>query len=149
MSKQAISRVLFPEAITRHRDNDHSSSLAVTREVKRPTRELGRTTLHCSPIWSCSGWGLHSLRRRRRTGELLPHPFTLTSMQPNSHMKAVSFLLHFPSRHRDWALPSILSSGARTFLPPAFCRAAIICPASTCIIHSAAGHCSTYLPPNR
>ena len=31
--------------------------------------------------------------------------------------KAVSFLWHFPSRRRDWALPSTLSYGARTFLP--------------------------------
>jgi len=32
---------------------------------------------------------------------------------------AVSFLLHYPSRCRDWVLPSALSCGARTFLPPA------------------------------
>ena len=52
------------------------------------------------------------------TGELLPHPFTLTWCNGSkpSH-QAVSFLLHFPSRHRDWVLPSTLSCGARTFLP--------------------------------
>ncbi len=50
-------------------------------------------------------------------GELLPHPFTLTpaaGAQPAAG--AVSFLWHFPSRRRDWALPSALSCGARTFL---------------------------------
>ena len=66
MSEQAVSRVLFPKAVTRFWDNDHSSSLDVTIEIKRPTRELGRTTLKCSPIWSCSGWGLPSSRRHRR-----------------------------------------------------------------------------------
>ena len=55
-------------------------------------------------------------------GELLPHPFTLTRVSPaddGGTDRAVSFLLHFPSRRRDWALPSALSFGARTFLPPA------------------------------
>jgi hypothetical protein len=76
------------------------------------------------------------------TGELLPHPFTLTrhSASPRrdsecivlgqhstmipfictdeeAECRAVSFLWHFPSRCRDWALPSALSCGARTFLP--------------------------------
>jgi len=54
------------------------------------------------------------------TGELLPHPFTLTRHSAlQTECPAVSFLWHFPSRHRDWALPSILSFGVRTFLPPA------------------------------
>ena len=77
-----------------------------------------------------------------RTGELLPHPFTLTRHSvsspytPKSSLEdmakrpqspydlseeteclAVSFLWHLPSRRRDWALPSTLSCGARTFLP--------------------------------
>ena len=66
VSEKAISRVLFPEGVTRLRDNDHSSSLDVTVEIKRPTRELGRTTLSRSPIWFCSRWGLPSPRRHRR-----------------------------------------------------------------------------------
>ena len=32
-----------------------------------------------SPIWSCSAWGFPCLRRRRRSGALLPHHFTLTA----------------------------------------------------------------------
>ena len=47
------------------------------------------------------------------TGELLPHLFTLT---PGAGPEAVSFLWHFPSCRQDWALPSTLSYGARTFL---------------------------------
>ncbi len=67
MLEQDISRVLFPEpAYGGLRGNDHSSSLDVTTEVKRPTRELGRTTLNRSLIWSCSEWGLHSSRRHQR-----------------------------------------------------------------------------------
>lgn len=57
-----------------------------------------------------------------RTGELLPRPFTLTRYRGSQPIyRAVFFLWHFPARHRDWALPSILSCGARTFLPFA-CR---------------------------
>ncbi len=37
--------------------------------------------------------------------------------------EAVSSLWHFPSRCRDWALPSTLSCGARTFLPPELSQA--------------------------
>ena len=47
------------------------------------------------------------------TGELLPHRFTLTSHKG----EAVCFLWRYPPRYRDWALPSILPCGARTFLP--------------------------------
>jgi len=75
VSEKAISRVLFPERVTRLRDNDHSSSLDVTVEIKRPTRELGRTTLSRSPIWFCSRWGLPSPRRHRRDWWALTSPF--------------------------------------------------------------------------
>jgi hypothetical protein len=37
----------------------------------------------------------------------------------NPSLQAVCFLWHFPSRRRDWALPSTLSCEARTFLPSA------------------------------
>jgi len=40
--------------------------------------------------WSCSEWGLPSWRITSTTGELLPHPFTLTADA------AVYFLLHLP-----------------------------------------------------
>jgi len=114
MSKQSVSRVLFLERVTRFRDNDHSSSLAVAGEIKRPTRELERTT-HRVPLFGFAPSGVYKASVvTGGAGELLPHPFTLTSCL------AVSFLLHFPSRRRDWGLPSTLSCGARTFLPP--CR---------------------------
>lgn len=35
--------------------------------------------LNCSPIWSCSGWGLPSHKCYQLCGVLLPHLFTFTS----------------------------------------------------------------------
>jgi hypothetical protein len=64
------------------------------------------------------------------TGELLPRRFTLAPAYLR-YPGAVYFLWHFPSRHRDWVLPSTLSCGARTFLPPAKSGTAVICPALT------------------
>jgi len=118
MPEQEISRVLFPEGVARLRGDDHSSNLGVAAEFKRPTRGLGRTTLERPPIWFCSRRGLPSPRRHRRGWWALTSPFHPypVRLQPD---RAVSFLLHFPSRRRDWALPSALSFGARTFLPPA------------------------------
>ena len=43
------------------------------------------------PIWFCTGWGLPSLLRYRRSGELLPRLFTLTCREAGG-----SFLWHFP-----------------------------------------------------
>ncbi len=119
------------------------------------------------------------------TGELLPHLFTLTRHQTfgtffsvlststscksngcKSNVRSESlvpsgvFSVALSSRRRDWVLPSTLSCGARTFLPPApnfqdvlklaqcllhmqenieeinkhsrvWCRTAAICPALT------------------
>ena len=47
---------------------------------------------------------------RPKPGELLPHLFTLTLL------RAVFFLWHFPLIRTNWALPSVLPCGARTFL---------------------------------
>ncbi len=52
----------------------------------------------------------------RKTGALLPHRFTLTCPTIAMDGQAVFFLLHFPSRHRDSTLWSVLSCGVRTFL---------------------------------
>ena len=48
-------------------------------------------------------------------GGLLPHRFTLACARRPS---AVCSLLHFPSGHPAWELPSILPCGVRTFLNP-------------------------------
>jgi len=78
MSKQSVSRVLFFERVTRFRNNGHSSSLAVADEIKRPTRELERTTLSV-PLFGLAPGGVYKASAvTDGTGELLPHPFTLT-----------------------------------------------------------------------
>ncbi len=58
-------------------ENSHSSGRRVTATLERPTREQ-RGPRQCSPIWSCSGWGLPCHRCYQRRGALLPHLFTLT-----------------------------------------------------------------------
>jgi hypothetical protein len=53
-------------------------------------------------------------------GALLPHRFTLTcaALHPGvgEPPSAVCSLWHFPAGHPDWALPSALPCGVRTFL---------------------------------
>lgn len=128
----------------------HSSRAAVTGRLEQPTRELGRVTLRGLPLrrdtarslmWPCSRWGLPCRLRHRRRGGLLPRRFTLSCRACFQTRPVVSSLLHFPSRSRDRALPGIVLSGARTFLPPRFVlsaralrtgsRPAIACTAST------------------
>ncbi len=57
--------------------DSHSSRRRVTAALKQPTRER-RGPRQCSPIWSCSEWGLPAVDCYQRRGALLPHPFTLT-----------------------------------------------------------------------
>ncbi len=87
--------------------------IGIAPGLKRPTRGSEAGHLHRPPIWSCSGWGLPGYPG---------YPGYRWALTPPFHPYpacggAVSFLWHFPSRYRDWALPSILPSGARTFLP--------------------------------
>ncbi len=57
--------------------DNHSSGMHVAMHLKRPTRER-RGPRQCSPIWSCSGWGLPCHGCCQPRGALLPHHFTLT-----------------------------------------------------------------------
>ena len=72
-----------------------------------------RAGLPWSPIRPCSGWGLPGLRCHHRSGELLPHLFTLIPTCRDG-----MFLWHFPSGHPAPPLAGILPGGARTFLLP-------------------------------
>ena len=102
------------------RSNGHSSRAPVTRRFKRPTRERRADHPTYAPLFGLAPSGVYqALDVATETGELLPHRFTLTSKdcQQAPFHEAVYFLWHFPSRRRDWALPSTLSCGARTFLP--------------------------------
>jgi hypothetical protein len=106
---------VFQSRAKRSRNDDHSSRPGVAARLERPTRELERTTLSV-PLFGLAPDGVCLAPTvTGGTGKLLPHRFTLTL--PCG--RAVYFLLHFPPRHRDWALSSILSCGARTFLPRA------------------------------
>ena len=99
MSEQAVSRVLFPEAVTRFRDNGHSSSLDVAIEIERPTREPGRTTPYV-PLFGLAPGGVYLAPSVTGwTGELLPHPFTLTLSDVTDIQRGgfLSVALSFPS----------------------------------------------------
>jgi len=92
MSKQSISRVLFFEKVTLFRNNGHSSSLAVAGEIKRPTRELERTT-HNVPLFGFAPGGVYKASAvTGGAGELLPHPFTLTRHSVNCQQSGVKIL---------------------------------------------------------
>jgi len=74
---------------------------------------LGRAALWRLPIWSCSGWGLPSLRCHHRSWWALASPF-----HPYRALHAaVCFLLHFPWGRPRSVLRTTLPCGARTFLP--------------------------------
>ena len=116
MLEQAVSRVLFPRAVTR------AGAMAIHLASMLPSRSSDLPGNSGGPPSNVSLFGLapggvyQAPAVTGGTGELLPHLFTLT---PGTGPGAVCFLWHFPSCRQDWALPSTLSYGARTFLPPA------------------------------
>ena len=133
MSEQAISRVLFSRPVARAGTMTiHLVSTLPSRSSDLPGNSGGPPSN--VPLFGLAPGGVCLAPVvTDKTGELLPHPFTLTparifwmpsafligSSDPKLSAGAVSFLWHFPARRRDWVLPSTLSCGARTFLPPA------------------------------
>ena len=104
MLEQAISRVLFPEAMLGTvRNDDHSSSLDVTIKIERPTRGIRRTTLKL-PLFGLAPDGVCIAPAvTGGTGKLLPHHFTLTwwkGVNPSSG-GILSVALSFPSPGLD------------------------------------------------
>ena len=99
-------------------EDSHSSGIAVTGDLKRPTRKHGGTpaaTCVATFLFGLAPGGVcHAAECCHRRGALLPHRFTLTGVIADAW--AVCFLLHFPSAHAAQALPGTLSAGARTFL---------------------------------
>jgi len=77
--------------------------------------EAGRSM---SPVGLAPGGVYQAAEVSPGAGALLPHRFTLTEclVACESTHSAVCFLLHFPSGHPAWELPSTLPFGARTFL---------------------------------
>ena len=102
--------------------DDHPSRSTVADALTRPTRLLGRTAL----IRSLSGLAPGGVYRAAPVtwgaGGLLHHLFTLTRTR-----RAVCFLWHYPAGFPEWALPTTLFCGARTFLGP-LARHAIVQP---------------------
>ena len=72
------------------------------------------------PVWPCSGWGLPSRPGHPGRWCALTAPFHpyLCGDSEASPPSAVCSLWHFPAGHPDWALPSTLPCGVRTFLGP-------------------------------
>ena len=124
-----VSRVLFPGP------KAGTAAISLGRQLPDASSDLTRSTL---PEGNPDGPSSSPKRRRslfglapggvyqaspvtRGTGELLPRHFTLTPPPWRLNANgtgAVSFLWHFPSRHRDSVLRSTLPCGARTFLSP-------------------------------
>src|SRR5665213_2753880 len=96
-----------------------------------PTRDMGRATPGRRTVRPCSALlraGFTWPAGHPAAGGLLPHHFTVAG----GTAAAVSFLWHSPSGCPDWALPSALLCGARTFLgrcAPAAVRPA--CPGNS------------------
>ena len=98
--EQPVSRILFPDRVTPHRATIIHLRMPVARHLLRPTRKLGRATLDRFPIWSCTGWGLPSFPGHPENWCALTAPF---HPYPDS-VRAVYFLLHFPSCRHDFTL---------------------------------------------
>src|SRR5690554_1606698 len=93
-------------------EDGHPSGPHVTAGLLRPTRDsIGgppASLLGLAPGGVCRAGPV-----ARSAGGLLLHPFTLACARRPS---AVCSLLHFPSGHAAWELPSTLPCGVRTFL---------------------------------
>src|SRR6266446_6612234 len=89
------------------------------RDAKRPTRELLGGPPTDAPLFGLAPCGVcRAAPVTRGTGGLLPHRFTLAGREASLPSWAVCSLWHFPSRRRDWVLPSAMPCGVRTFLSP-------------------------------
>ena len=105
-----VSRVLCPPSAG---GDGHLSRTPVARRLQRPRPEGLAGYLRAPSYLVLLRTGFAWPTGHPAAGGLLPHHFTLTDLTG----PAVSFLWHFPSGHPDWALPSVLPFGARTFLP--------------------------------
>ena len=111
-SKDKWSRPVSRVLCALRRDS-HSSRPAVAGGLERPTRER-RGPRHCSPIWSCFGWGLPCRSVARLAVGSCPTVSPLPD--PLAGPSAVCSLLHYPSARAAQALPGTLPFEARTFL---------------------------------
>ena len=116
--ERAVSRVLFPGAVARRRDDDHSSRTAVADGLQRPNPGASDGPPSNAPLFGLAPDGVYRAADvTAGTGELLPHPFTLVRLRTRLR-RTVCFLWHFPWGRPRSPLGTILPCGARTFLPP-------------------------------
>jgi len=111
---------VFPRCYRRG-SSGHPSTDAVADALQRPTRTLGRAALKRVLSGLAPGGVYLAFPVTREAGGLLHHRFTLTcpaacaSTRPT---QAVCSLWHWPAGYPEWALPTTLLCGARTFLEP-------------------------------
>lgn len=111
---------VFPHCY-RHGNSGHPSTDAVADALQRPTRALGRAALNRALYGLAPGGVYLAFPVTREAGGLLHHRFTLTCASGcanTTKLQAVCFLWHWPAGYPEWALPTTLLCGARTFLEP-------------------------------
>ena len=110
MLEQVISRVLFPVSVTLYGTMAiHLAPISLLGSSDLPWDSDGPSSN--VPLFGLAPGGVCQASDVT-TGAV--SSYLAFSPLPN---RAVCFLWHFPSRHRDSALRSTLPCGARTFLP--------------------------------
>jgi len=107
-----VSRILFYAAIYLEDTSPHPSSSLPEGRASNPNTPSYLALHRVGFTWQTC---------HHASGALLPHLFTLTRRCSEAMLRttrpAVCFLWHLPAGFPDWALPSTLLSGVRTFLP--------------------------------
>ena len=135
MLEQSISRVLFPVSVTLYGTMAiHLAPILLSGSSNLPRDSDGQSS--DVPLFGLASGGVYHASNVTIGAVSSYLAFSpLPHVMIKSFNEAVYFLWHFPSRRRDWVLPSTLPSEARTFLPPLLgsgpFRTATICPALT------------------
>ena len=119
-----ISRVLYLRSVT----GPEAAIIHLGTPLPTPSsglpEHLGRAALKRVLYGLAPGGVYLAVPVTRNAGGLLHHLFTLTerhcSPRGGTYPTAVSFLWHWPAGFPEWALPTTLLCGARTFLGGSF-----------------------------
>jgi hypothetical protein len=116
MLEQSISRVLFPISVTLYGTMIiHLAPILLLGSSNLPWGSDGQPSN--APLFGLALGGVchaSNVTIGAVSSYLAFSPLPDRMDQPSN--QAVYFLWHFPSRHRDWVLPSTLPCRARTFL---------------------------------
>src|SRR6476660_1890750 len=116
---------VFPRCY-RHGSSGHPSTDAVADALQQPTRTLGRAALKRVLSGLAPGGVYLDFPVTREAGGLFHRRFTLTCSRDRADtalVQSVCSLWHWPAGYPEWALPTTLPCGARTFLEPLALRA--------------------------